>query len=128
MLHHLYSQTCNRILRQSEAGAETERSKMREYKERIKQVEHGDFHPLDFTCTGGMAPQSHLVLKKLAEKEREAKHSIVCRFWLVALQAELCAATHNAAMCPSNSSQESVMRNEHRVGCRDYANGLLTTR
>ena len=51
------------------------------------------------------------------ETEREAKHSIVCRFWLVALQAELCAATHNTAMCPSNSSQESVMRNEYRVGC-----------
>ena len=45
-----------------------ERSKIREYRERIREVEHGDFNPLVFTCTGGMAPQSHFVLKRIAEK------------------------------------------------------------
>jgi hypothetical protein len=45
-----------------------ERSKIREYRERIRNVEHGDFTPLVFTCAGGMAPQSHFVLKQLAEK------------------------------------------------------------
>jgi hypothetical protein len=45
-----------------------ERQKIREYKERILNVEHGDFAPLVFTCSGGMAPQSHLVIKRLAEK------------------------------------------------------------
>ena len=45
-----------------------ERAKIREYKERIRNVEHADFTPLVFTCSGGMAPQSHLVLKRLAEK------------------------------------------------------------
>lgn len=45
-----------------------ERQKIREYKERIVKVEHGSFNPLVFTCTGGMAPQSHLVMKRLAEK------------------------------------------------------------
>ena len=45
-----------------------ERSKIREYRERILNVEHGDFTPLVFTCAGGMAPQSHFVLKQLAEK------------------------------------------------------------
>ena len=45
-----------------------ERSKVREYKERILNVEHADFNPLVFTCSGGMAPQSHLVVKRLAEK------------------------------------------------------------
>ena len=42
--------------------------KIREYRERIKEVEHADFNPLVFTCTGGMAPQCHLVIKRLAEK------------------------------------------------------------
>jgi hypothetical protein len=46
---------------------QAEQSKNREYKERIQNVERGDFTPLVFTCTGGMAPQSHTV-KRLAEK------------------------------------------------------------
>jgi hypothetical protein len=45
-----------------------ERSKIREYSERIRNVERGDFCPLVFTCSGGMAPRSHLVMKRLAEK------------------------------------------------------------
>src|SRR5438132_5735261 len=45
-----------------------ERAKIREYREWIRNVEHGDFTPLVFTCTGGMAPQSHFVLKLLAGK------------------------------------------------------------
>ena len=44
-----------------------EQSKIREYAARIRQVEHADFNPLVFTCTGGLAPQSHLVLKRLAD-------------------------------------------------------------
>ena len=50
-----------------------ERAKIREYKERIRNVEHADFNPLVFTCSGGMAP-SHLVLKRLAEKLSEKKN------------------------------------------------------
>ena len=45
-----------------------ERVKIREYKERIRNVEHADFNPLVFTCTGGMAPQCQMVVKRLAEK------------------------------------------------------------
>ena len=45
-----------------------EKTKMREYKERIREVEHGDFNPLVFTTMGAMAPQCHMVIKKLAEK------------------------------------------------------------
>ena len=51
-----------------------ERAKIREYKERIRNVEHADFNPLVFTCSGGMAPQSHLVLKRLAEKLSEKQN------------------------------------------------------
>ena len=43
-----------------------ENAKLREYSERIRDVEHADFNPLVFTTAGGMAPQSHLVFKKLA--------------------------------------------------------------
>jgi len=45
-----------------------EKAKMREYRERILEVEHGDFNPLVFTTVGGMAPQCQVVVKKLAEK------------------------------------------------------------
>ena len=48
--------------------------KIREYKERITKVEHADFNPLVFTCTGGMAPQRHLVMKRLAEKLSEKQN------------------------------------------------------
>ena len=34
-----------------------ENAKMREYAERIRDVEHGDFNPLVFTTAGGMATE-----------------------------------------------------------------------
>ncbi|MEO7176741.1 MAG: reverse transcriptase domain-containing protein [Saprospiraceae bacterium] len=45
-----------------------EKSKMREYKQRIHEIEHADFNPLVFTTMGAMAPQCQAVVKKLAEK------------------------------------------------------------
>ena len=45
-----------------------EKAKMREYRERIRDVEHADFNPLVFTTMGAMAPQCQVVVKKLAEK------------------------------------------------------------
>src|SRR3954454_12237467 len=51
-----------------------------------KSVSHerADFNPLVFTCTGGMAPQSHLVMKRLAEKmsEKQNVHLSVVSGWL----------------------------------------------
>ena len=41
---------------------------------RIKEVERADFTPLVFTCTGGMAPRCHLVIKRLAEKMSEKQN------------------------------------------------------
>ena len=52
--------------------AQAERVKEREYGERIRRVEHGDFTPLVVTCTGGMAPESQMVTKRMAE--RMSKH------------------------------------------------------
>ena len=45
-----------------------EKKKIRQYGARIREVEHGDFTPLVFTCTGALAPQSSMVVKRLAEK------------------------------------------------------------
>ena len=65
-----------------------EKQKIREYGERIKQVEHADFNPLVFTCTGGMAPQCHLVIKRVRrEDEQEAKLVFFCCVRMAALQA-----------------------------------------
>jgi hypothetical protein len=61
-----------------------ERAKIREYRERIREVEHGDFNPLVFTCTGGMAPQCHLVMKRLAEQlsQKQGIQGSVVSGWL----------------------------------------------
>ena len=69
---------CN--LKPAQLFKQAERAKIREYRERILNVEHGDFTPLVFTCSGGMAPQSHFVLKLLAErlsKKQNISESVV---------------------------------------------------
>jgi len=40
--------------------------KKRKYKERIREVEHGIFSPLVFSCTGGMGPLATVVYKRIA--------------------------------------------------------------
>ena len=90
-----------------------ERAKIREYKERIRNVEHADFNPLVFTCSGGIAPQSHLVLKRLAEKLSEKQNiqlSVVsgwlrCRLSFALLRTTLLcvrATRHKKVVCDSN--------------------------
>ena len=61
-----------------------EKAKMREYKERIRDVEHADFNPLVFTTMGAMAPQCQIVVKKLAEKlsEKQGTNRSVVTGWL----------------------------------------------
>ena len=74
----------NAPLKPAQLFKNAERSKIREYGERIRNVDHGDFTPLVFTCAGGMAPKSHLVLKRLAEKlsERQNIQLSVVSGWL----------------------------------------------
>ena len=61
-----------------------EQAKTREYEERIRNVEHGDFNPLVFTTAGGMAPQSQIVVKKLAAvlSEKQGISRSVVTGWL----------------------------------------------
>ena len=63
---------------------QAELSKKRQYGQRIQNVEHGDFTPLVFTCTGGIGPQSQIVLRRLAEKisEKQGTHISVVSGWL----------------------------------------------
>src|SRR4051794_15370854 len=74
----------NAHLKPAQLFKNAELSKQREYKERIRNVEHGDFTPLVFTCSGGMAPQSQLTMKKLAEKlsEKQKIQLSVVSGWL----------------------------------------------
>ena len=61
-----------------------EKAKEREYPERIRNVEHADFNPLVFTTAGGMGPQYHLVVKRLAtaiSDRRDIANSVVAG-WL----------------------------------------------
>ena len=67
---------------QSSLLKSSEKVKIREYKQRIRDVEHGDFNPLVFTTTGGMAPQSQVVVKKIAEKMSNIHNRSVVTGWL----------------------------------------------
>jgi hypothetical protein len=61
-----------------------EKAKMREYKERIRDVEHADFNPLVFTTVGAMAPQCQIVVKRLAEKisKKQSVNQSIVTGWL----------------------------------------------
>ena len=62
----------------------SEKKKIRHYKERINGFEQADFTPPVFTCSGGIAPQSLPVLKRLAERisEKQNVHYSVVSGWL----------------------------------------------
>ena len=74
-----------------------EARKNREYKERILHVEHGDFTPLVFASSGGMAPGSRATTKRLGEQLAERKnlpYSVVmgwlsCRISFALLRSSL---------------------------------------
>ena len=61
-----------------------EKSKEREYKDRIRNVEHGDFNPIVFSTTGGMAPQCHLIVKRISDliSDRNGIAKSVVSGWL----------------------------------------------
>ena len=74
----------NSALSPSQLFRKAEQSKIREYADRIRNVEHADFNPLVFTTTGVMAPQCQQIFKKIGEKIAQIKelpYSVVCG-WL----------------------------------------------
>ena len=52
----------------------SEKRKYREYGERIREVEHGDFTPLVFSTSGGMGPQAEMVIKRIGMQLAEQQN------------------------------------------------------
>ncbi|MCP4502446.1 MAG: hypothetical protein GY822_21040, partial [Deltaproteobacteria bacterium] len=76
---------------------EKEKKKRREYGQRIREIEHGDFSPIVFCITGGLGPQADVVTKRLslrlAEKQNVprsvAAGGINCRISFAILRSAL---------------------------------------
>ena len=56
------------------AHKRNEQDKIRAYRERIQNVDHGSFTPLVFTTSGGMSPSARSFYSRLAETMAEKKH------------------------------------------------------
>jgi hypothetical protein len=78
-----------------------ENAKVREYAERIRNVEHGDFNPLVFTTAGGMAPQCQIVVKKLAAVLSE-------RQGVATVSTQLRPSAYNVAVCERYQNKEKL--------------------
>ena len=92
-----------------------EKAKMREYRERIRDVEHGDFNPLVFTTVGGMAPQCQVVVKKLAEKlavKQSLNQSVVAGWLRVRLSFALLRTT---LMCVRGTRRRKFLNTESNI-------------
>ncbi len=112
-----FARSCSHMS-QSSLFRMAEKSKLREHKERIRDVEHGDFNPLVFTTVGGMAPRSQVVVKKLAEtlSVKQGLSRSVVTGWLSAI--EFCLAAVIFDVCAWNSPTEVVLfRYECGFGC-----------
>ena len=61
-----------------------ELEKRRSYEERIREIEHGSFTPLVFSCSGGMGPLATLVYKRLASliSEKSSQTYSMTLYWL----------------------------------------------
>jgi hypothetical protein len=61
-----------------------EKRKRREYEERIRNVEHGDFSPLIVSTTGGIGTQGSMIIKRLSATLAETRnqHPSMVTGWL----------------------------------------------
>ena len=61
-----------------------ELEKKRKYEEKIREVEHGTFSPLVFSCTGGMGPLATVVYKRIATllSEKNGQSYSMTLHWL----------------------------------------------
>ena len=87
----------NRDLELKAAHTRSENQKIREYGDRILEVEQGSFTPLVFTTSGGLAPRAltfySCLAQQLAEKRKQAKSCVVawmrCRLSFSLLRSAL---------------------------------------
>ena len=61
-----------------------ELEKRRMYEERIREIEHGSFTPLVFSCSGGMGPLATIVYKRLASmiSEKSGQTYNMTLYWM----------------------------------------------
>ena len=94
-----------------------EKRKKREYLERIRNVEHGDFTPLVVATTGGIGPEGSMTLKRLAWRLAEKKEmhiSLVagwlrCRLSFALLRATLVCLRGSRPFKPKNDKVDDVI-------------------
>ncbi|KAG0729364.1 hypothetical protein GWK47_030507 [Chionoecetes opilio] len=65
---------CHRGISLEAAHQKNEQEKIREYGDRIQNVDHGSFTPLVFTTSGGMGPKAKCFYSRLADLMAEKKH------------------------------------------------------
>ena len=65
---------CHRDRTLDSCHTTNEQTKIREYEERIINVDQGSFTPLVFTTSGGMGPRAKCFYSRLAEVLSEKKH------------------------------------------------------
>ena len=94
-----------------------EKRKKREYLERIRNVEHGDFTPLVVATTGGIGPEGSMTLKRLAwrlAEKREMHISLVagwlrCRLSFAILRSALVCLRGSRPFKPKKEKLDDVI-------------------
>ena len=68
----------------SQCYRRAELEKRRLYEERIREIEHGSFTPLVFSCSGGMGPLATIVYRRLASliSEKSSQSYSMTLYWL----------------------------------------------
>ena len=68
----------------SQCYRRAELGKRRMYEEHIREIEHGSFTPLVFSCSGGTGPLASIVYKRLANliSERSNQDYSLTSYWL----------------------------------------------
>ena len=93
-----------------------ELEKKRKYEERIREVEHGTFSPLVFSCTGGMGPLATVVYKRIAAliSEKNGQCYSKTLYWL---RCKLSFSLLRSAITCLRGSRSSY----HRFGFKESA-------
>lgn len=103
-----------------------ENEKMREYGERIQEVEQGSFTPLVFTTAGGMASRATtfyaILAQQLADKKRQAKSNVTawmrCRLSFSLLRSALLCLRGTRTKPPAYTSIRDTDFEETVQECR----------
>ena len=108
------------------AHARNERDKTRKYGERIINVEQGTFTPLVFTSAGGMARQSQIFYRRMAELMAE-KRGEKKGFFMAWLRCKLSfSLVRSALLCLRGTRSSRIHRDD--LGNTDFENVVMKSR